>query len=196
MSTITLALNGEPVRMMNMTVSPSLKFKEQDKSGQTSSTDTAEQGTKAKEIKVEGMIPYTDSAQLTRLFELAEATGSGGERQRYRVANPTAKAVKLRQAMFTGDLDAREQRNIMAWAVSFTLKEQNSVSEKKEQRLKTPATKQQVPGDGGGEGKGKDGKGKDEQHGWFYQTMSKVNDMLGPAMTADGGGNDEADKKP
>lgn len=190
MSNITLALNGEPIRMVNMTVSPSLKFKDKDKSGQTSSTDTAEQGTKAKEIKVEGMIPYTDSAQLTRLFELAEATSKGGERQRYRVANPTAKAVKLRQVMFAGDLEAKEQKNVMAWAVSFTLKEQNSVSEKKEQRLKMPDSKQQVPGDGGGD----DGKGKD-QHGWFYKTMSKVNDMLGPAATADGGGSGEADKK-
>ncbi|KNC94143.1 hypothetical protein [Trabulsiella odontotermitis] len=191
MSNITLALNGEPIRMVNMTVSPSLKFKDKDKSGQTSSTDTAEQGTKAKEIKVEGMIPYTDSAQLTRLFELAEATSKGGERQRYRVANPTAKAVKLRQVMFAGDLEAKEQKNVMAWAVSFTLKEQNSVSEKKEQRQKMPASKQQVPGDGGGD----DGKGKGEQHGWFYKTMSKVNDMLGPAATADSGGSGEADKK-
>jgi hypothetical protein len=190
MSNITLALNGEPVRMINMTVSPSLKFKDNDKSGQTSSTDTAEQGTKAKEIKVEGMIPYTDSAQLTRLFELAEATGSGGERQKYRVANPTAKAIKLRQAMFAGDLEAKEQKNLMAWAVSFSLKEQNSVSEKKEQRLKMPDTKQQMPGDGGG-----DDKGKGEQHGWFYQTMSKVNTMLGPAPTADSEGNGEANPK-
>ncbi|WP_439413061.1 hypothetical protein [Enterobacter ludwigii] len=78
MSNITLALNGEPIRMINMTVSPVTKFKDKDKSGQTSSTDTAEQGTKAKEIKVEGIIPYTDIAQLSRLFELAEGTDKNG----------------------------------------------------------------------------------------------------------------------
>ncbi|HBC7417622.1 hypothetical protein [Serratia marcescens] len=191
MSNITLALNGEPIRMINITVSPSIKFKDKDQSGQTSSTDTAEQGTKAKEIKVEGMIPYTDAAQLTRLFELAEGTGKGGTRQRYRVANPTAKAIKLRLAMFAGDLEAKEQKNLMAWNVSFTLREQNSVSEKKEERAKTPASKQQVPGDGGG-----DDKGKGEQHGWFYKTMSSVNNWLGPAATADKEGGGEADKKP
>jgi hypothetical protein len=192
MSNVTLALNGEPIRMMNMTVSPSLKFKDKDKSGQTSSTDTAEQGTKAKEIKIEGMIPYTDSAQLTRLFELAEGTGKGGARQLYRVANSTAKAIKLRQVMFAGDLEAKEQKNVMAWAVSFSLKEQNSVSEKKEERLKMPASKQQVPGDGGGG----DDKGKGDQHGWFYKTMQKVNDMIGPSVTADDEGTSEANKKP
>ncbi|WP_439413133.1 hypothetical protein [Enterobacter ludwigii] len=190
MSNITLALNGEPIRMINMTVSPSLKFKDKDKSGQTSSTDTAEQGTKAKEIKVEGMIPYTDSAQLTRLFELAEATGKGGERQRYRVANPTAKAVKLRQVMFAGDLEAKEQKNVMAWAVSFSLKEQNSVSEKKEQRTKMPASKQQVPGDAGD-----DSKGKSEDHGWFYDVSKVANDWLGPSAFAKGDNSGEADKK-
>lgn len=191
MSNITLALNGEPIRMINITVSPSIKFKDKDQSGQTSSTDTAEQGTKAKEIKVEGMIPYTDAAQLTRLFELAEGTGKGGTRQRYRVANPTAKAIKLRLAMFAGDLEAKEQKNLMAWSISFTLREQNSVSEKKEERAKTPASKQQVPGDGGG-----DDKGKGEQHGWFYKTMSSVNGWLGPAATADKESGGEADKKP
>ncbi len=191
MSNITLALNGEPIRMINITVSPSIKFKDKDKSGQTSSTDTAEQGTKAKEIKVEGMIPYTDAAQLTRLFELAEGTGKGGARQRYRVANPTAKAIKLRLAMFAGDLEAKEQKNLMAWSISFTLREQNSVSEKKEERAKTPASKQQVPGDGGG-----DDKKKGDQHGWFYKTMSSVNNWLGPAATADKESGGEADKKP
>lgn len=191
MSNITLALNGEPIRMINITVSPSIKFKDKDKSGQTSSTDTAEQGTKAKEIKVEGMIPYTDTAQLTRLFELAEGTGKGGARQRYRVANPTAKAIKLRLAMFAGDLEAKEQKNLMAWSISFTLREQNSVSEKKEERAKTPDSKQQVPGDGGG-----DDKKKGDQHGWFYKTMSSVNNWLGPAATADKESGGEADKKP
>ncbi|MNG64363.1 hypothetical protein D3C79_226020 [compost metagenome] len=192
MSNITLALNGEPIRMINITVSPSIKFKDKDKSGQTSSTDTAEQGTKAKEIKVEGMIPYTDAAQLTRLFELAEGTGKGGTRQRYRVANPTAKAIKLRLAMFAGDLEAKEQKNLMAWSISFTLREQNSVSEKKEERTKMPASKQQVPGDGGGDDKEKKG----DQHGWFYKTMSSVNGWLGPAATADKESGGEADKKP
>ena len=146
MSEAIFALNGEPIRMKNLTVAPSLKFKEKDRSGQTSSTDTAEQGTKAKELKVSGLIPFTDEKQLVRLFEMAESKSHGGERSRYRVANHTANAVKFRIGIFAENIEATEQNNLMAWSVKFTLREQNSVSEKRESRLNTPANKLQIPG--------------------------------------------------
>ncbi|XEH55973.1 hypothetical protein NMD70_15255 [Edwardsiella tarda] len=130
MSTVMLALNGEQIRMDNMTVTPALQFEEKDKSGQTSSTSTSEQGVKAKELRVNGLIPYKNAKQLTRLFSLAEATGGDNGRQRYRVANATAQAVNFREGIFAGRIDASEQQGLMAWRVQFTLREQRSVSEK------------------------------------------------------------------
>ncbi|ELE2255485.1 hypothetical protein RL866_005400, partial [Escherichia coli] len=53
--TALLALDGEGIFMQNMVISPSMQFQEKDQSGQTSSTANAEQGIKAKELRVTGM---------------------------------------------------------------------------------------------------------------------------------------------
>ncbi|MGL5498306.1 MAG: hypothetical protein ACRDCQ_15275, partial [Aeromonas sobria] len=51
-----------------------------------------------------------------------------------------AKSVKVRQAKFAGRITASEQEGLLAWQVQFTLREHNSVPEKREQRLpKAPA---------------------------------------------------------
>ena len=41
----------------------------------------------------------------------------------------------MRQARFAGRITASEQEGLLAWQVQFTLKEFNSVPEKREQRL-------------------------------------------------------------
>lgn len=47
----------------------------------------------------------------------------------------------MRQAKFTGRITASEQEGLLAWQVQFTLREHNSVPEKREQRQpKAPAT--------------------------------------------------------
>ncbi|OJB82662.1 hypothetical protein A9Q60_16655, partial [Yersinia ruckeri] len=106
-----------------------MQFQEKDQSGQTSSTATAEQGIKAKELRISGLVPFSTPEVLTRIFALAEAKGAGGGLKKYRVANQVAQAINFRQATFTGAIDAPKQDGKMAWLVTFTLKEFMSVPE-------------------------------------------------------------------
>lgn len=56
MTITTLALNGEAIPLMNLKVTPTMQFAEKDQSGQSSSTANAEQGIKAKELRVSGTV--------------------------------------------------------------------------------------------------------------------------------------------
>ncbi|MFB2711036.1 hypothetical protein ACE1BU_09130, partial [Aeromonas veronii] len=99
------------------------------------------QGEKAKELDISGLVPFKDEQTLSRLFELADAKDDGGKRHIYRVGSLLAKSVKVRQAKFAGRITASEQEGLLAWQVQFTLREHNSVPEKREQRMpKAPAT--------------------------------------------------------
>src|SRR5471030_85063 len=154
MTITTLALNGEAIPLMNLKVTATMQFQEKDQSGQSSSTATAEQGTKAKELRISGMVPFRDVKMLKRLFELAEAKDASGKLQTYRVANLIAQAVNFREGTFSGNIDTPPQDGKMAWLVTFTLREKGSVAEKREARAggKTAATKQ--GGKGGADGSG------------------------------------------
>lgn len=139
--TTMLTLDGEPIVMKSMRISASMQFQDKDQSGQTSSTSSSEQGEKAKELDVSGLVPFNDEQTLSRLFELADSKSDGGKRHIYRVGSLLAKSVKVRQAKFAGRITASEQEGLLAWQVQFTLREHNSVPEKREQRLpKAPAT--------------------------------------------------------
>lgn len=104
--TAMLTLDGEPIVMKSMRISVSMQFQDKDSSGQTSSTSSSEQGEKAKELDVSGLVPFNDERTLSRLFELADAKGDGGKRHIYRVGSLLAKSVKVRQAKFTGRITA------------------------------------------------------------------------------------------
>ncbi|WP_421203179.1 hypothetical protein [Aeromonas enteropelogenes] len=139
--TAMLTLDGEPIVMKSMRITASMQFQDKDSSGQTSSTSSSEQGAKAKELDISGLVPFKDEQTLSRLFELADAKGDGGKRHIYRVGSLLAKSVKVRQAKFAGRITASEQEGLLAWQVQFTLREYNSVPEKREQRMpKVPAT--------------------------------------------------------
>ncbi|WP_421283313.1 hypothetical protein [Aeromonas veronii] len=138
--TAMLTLDGEPIVMKSMRITASMQFQDKDSSGQTSSTSSSEQGAKAKELDISGLVPFKDEQTLSRLFELADAKGDGGKRHIYRVGSLLAKSVKVRQAKFAGRITASEQEGLLAWQVQFTLREHNSVPEKREQRMpKAPA---------------------------------------------------------
>lgn len=177
---INLALNGEPVPLKNLKVTISMKLPDKDQSGQSSSTTASEQGTKAKEMRVAGIVPFTDPDSLRRIFQMAGATGSSGAKQVYRVAHATARAVNFREAVFTGSVDAPEDDGTQAWAVTFTLREQVSVAEKKEQRADGKInSKKQTPGSNGGAGSA-DAQESEEQMSWFESKVLKpINDMIG-----------------
>lgn len=127
---IVLALDGEAILLRNIIVSATMQLPDKDVSGQSTSTTSAQQGSKAKELRVSGVIDFNDEAVLTRIFQLAEATESNGAKKTYRIANATAKAINMRQGVFSGGIDATEQQGKMHWQVTFTLREKLSVPEK------------------------------------------------------------------
>lgn len=175
--TALLALDGEGIVMQNMLVSPSMQFQEKDQSGQTSSTANAEQGIKAKELRVSGLVTFDDQAVLQRLFQIASATEASGSLKTYRIANATASAINFREGSFTGQIDAVPQEDRLAWQVSFTLREKGSVPEKKQARKgnATQSTKQ-TGGGGSSTAAGEDA----DKMSWFESKVLKpVNDALG-----------------
>lgn len=133
-----IALDGELLRLKSPRITLSMEFKEQDTSGQTSGTNGAEQGEKGKELQVTGLIPFKDPMSLARLFELAQDKGDGNARKIYRIGCELAEAVKIYQVKFAGRIMAPEQEGLLAWRVSFTLREHLSVPEKREQRAPKP----------------------------------------------------------
>jgi len=176
MTNATLALNGEGVMLKDIRVTVSMAYQDKDQSGQTSSTASSEQGIKAKELRVSGLVPFSSPEILKRIFELGSTRDKAGKLAVYRVAHLVTRTVNFREGTFTGNIDAPQQDGKMAWLVSFTLREKLSVDEKKEARTsgKTSATKQTAGGAGGS-------AAEDETKlTWFESKVLKpVNDALG-----------------
>lgn len=141
-------LNGIGILLKSMRITASQELATEDASGQSSSTESAETGIKAKMLTVTGFIPFLDESQLTDLFKLAEAT-EGGARTTYRISNKTAEALGIKQVKFSSKIEAVEQETTRQWNVSFTLAEVRSVPQKKEERAPQVAAAQQ-----GGTGQG------------------------------------------
>ncbi|EEZ2512146.1 hypothetical protein NLW11_004945 [Escherichia coli] len=176
--TALLALDGEGIFMQNMVISPSMQFQEKDQSGQTSSTANAEQGIKAKELRVTGMITFDNERALQRIFQLASATTGDGALKVYRIANATAAAINFREGTFSGQIDAQQQTDRLAWQVSFTLRERRSVPEKRQARAAPASSRKQTPQTPGAKGKTVADE-TPEKMTWFEEKVLKhVNDAL------------------
>ncbi|WP_413502328.1 hypothetical protein [Serratia proteamaculans] len=182
MTIILLALDGEAIPMKGIKVSPKMTIETKDKSGQSSSTTQSENGVKAKELSVSGLVDFKDKALLSRIFALAEAKGSGGEGRRYRIANPVAQAINMRQGMFTGSVEATEQTDKLAWQVSFTLTEQLSTAEKSKGRKAANApgsTTKTQSADGTAAAPSDATDDQEKELTGFEKILKKVDDQLG-----------------
>lgn len=136
---IVLALNGKPVHLNNIHISGNLKRDDKDMSGQASSTQKTDKGIKAKELNVSGIIPYRYKEWLSQLINLAEAENEKGEQVKYRISCTLAEMMNVREVKFSGSVNVNPETNKLAWTVSFTLREVNSVAEKKTERQQPPA---------------------------------------------------------
>lgn len=183
MSGIILALSGEAIMLKNMIVSISMQIAEQDQSGQTSATTKSEQGVKAKELKVSGLVDFDTPEILIKIYALGEATDGGGKMQKYRVASLLAQSVNFREATFSGSVEAIEQVDKMAWQVSFTLKEHVSVSEKRQARAGKQKAKTQTSTStqGGDDAPAvEDLSEEEETRTWFEEkVLEPINGALG-----------------
>lgn len=137
-----LTLNATVISLKSLRVTASQELATEDASGQSSSTDFAETGIKAKMLTVTGFLPFDNQQQLTDLFKLAEATEDGA-RVTYRISNRTADALGVKQVKFSSKIEAVEQETTRQWNINFTLAEVRSVPQKKEEREpKAPAAQQ------------------------------------------------------
>lgn len=179
---VQLALNGKPIYLFNFLATAKVSRQEQDMSGQKSSTKKSDKGVKAKEITITGLIPFREKTWLTDLFALAEATDSKGEQVKYRLTNITAESINMREVQFSGEITAVEQ-SVQGWNVSFTLREVNSVAEKKEQRTKKPKAKVQgekAPAAGGAaESKTQQNAKSENQQKKDESFWGKLNEAIG-----------------
>ncbi|WP_419787301.1 DNA-binding protein [Pseudodesulfovibrio sp.] len=132
-----LRLNDYNVPGHQLIIGGSMPIKAADASGETSSTDEVDKGTKAKKLTVSLVIKFQDMADLKQLTRVAEAK-TNGERKVYTITNSTANAMGIRQVRFAENFSAQEKDGLRAWDVSFTLKEYLSNPERVEQREKKP----------------------------------------------------------
>lgn len=177
---IVLALDGEAILLRNITVSATMQLPDKDMSGQSTSTTSAQQGNKAKELRVSGVIDFNDEAILTRIFQLAEATEKNGAKKTYRIANATAKAINMRQGVFSGGIDATEQQGRMHWQVTFTLREKLSVPEKASARSGSQKTIARQQTQNGSE------QASDKSMNTQNSFWKKINDAVGSGLDAVG----------
>ena len=84
-----LALNSKSINLKSLRITASQELAGDDISGQSSNTDVAETGIKAKLLSVTGLITFENAESLSKLFELAEATEDGA-RVIYRINNKTS----------------------------------------------------------------------------------------------------------
>ncbi|WP_279145993.1 adenine glycosylase [Photobacterium carnosum] len=144
---MTLQLNQQSVPGQDIKVTIKLPFGDSDLSGQSSSTTSAETGTKAKELSVSLIVPFENKEWLTAIDILAEAQDkTTGARTVYRVGHDAANAIKFYEAKFSGELTIRELEDTQGWQVGFMMKEHLSVPERKSQREPIKPAKQQGGG--------------------------------------------------
>lgn len=129
-----MMLNDYTLPNKELRVTASMRFESEKLGAQTSATDTAHKGIKAKVFNVSLVIPFVNADQLTRLMGIAESIRDDGALTVYDITDDTANAMNVRQVRFTDALNVRETGKLKAWTVQFSLQEYQSVAEKMEQR--------------------------------------------------------------
>jgi hypothetical protein len=177
-----LKLDDYTVPGFGLNVGISAPLKDEDASGESSSTARAKKGNKGKKLEVRLSLRFTDADALRELMRVAEAT-EGSDGKVYTITNDTANTAGMRQARFTGTIRADEAESLRLWQVSFTLIEHISVPEMAEAR-QTPkgAASQQNEGAGiGGDAPPEGG----EKLSWFERNILKpIDQKIGPAADA------------
>lgn len=128
------SLDGKLLPIDNLKVSCSKQYKDKDMSGQSSSTHSSEQGDKGVVLSVSGTIPFKNELLLTALYDIFSQKDENGDRKVFRVGNRAARLFRVRQVKFFGKLSSQEHSTLMAWEISFSMREHNSVSEQIEKR--------------------------------------------------------------
>ncbi|WGE29404.1 DNA-binding protein [Edwardsiella tarda] len=176
-----LALSGQVIPLKRLSVSIRMNIRDKDSTGQESGTAASEQGIKAKELQISGLIPYDEPETLALLFRLAEAKTPGGAQQVYRINNHDAQAINMQQGVFSSAVGAAPEMGLMAWKVDFTLKERNSSAEKAAGRGPASAKQVEQHAQAGEKATPDDAATAPHHHGKIWAWSQKLNDWIGPA---------------
>lgn len=130
---MVLVLNDRQITGYGLTVICEMALPDDDLSGQSSSSLTAEMGFKPKRLRVSLNIKREEAGTLKALTKMVEAVDAEtGKRKVYTIINDTADAMGIRQVRFSERMTAQELDEVDAWAVSFVLLEHLSAPEKVE----------------------------------------------------------------
>lgn len=171
-----LRLDDFTVPGYGLQVSLSMPFKDEDASGDSSSTSKASKGTKGKKLEAKIYIRFADEDALRSLARVAESK-SGGDGKVYTVTNRTANAAGMRQGRFTGDFKADEQEGKRCWLVSFALDEHVSVPERAESR--EPKKEEQAQQNEGNAVAPPEEEAPKQELSWFEKRLKAASDTLG-----------------
>lgn len=178
-------------------VSSTLYLPVEDLSGQTNSTNQAENGVKPKRLGIRLQISFKNKSWLSALVAIAEKEDSTGRRKIHDIVDKTAEAMNIRQVKFTDNFQVREDEKMQSWSVNFVLTEHRSIAEKQQQRRvnaqqkKTGGTttdstpvpyKEQETDDTTPVTMSVD-KGKKDELTEFEKVLKKIDDALGPDET-------------
>ena len=139
-----IELNGTRVPGHDMRVRGNFRIEEKDLSGQSSASDTAEEGIKPQTLSVSLTIRFDDETDLNKLIALARAVDENGQRVIYDINNRTARAANIRQVKFSENFTYQDNDNQRSWQVNFTLREFLSVPEKVEARQEPTVAQEQT----------------------------------------------------
>lgn len=160
-----------------------LEMPNDDASGKTSSTETLNGGVKPKKLSVSCTLPMRESKSLTKLIKMAESVEKDGNRSVYTVSDETADAADIREVIFHDRLDVRKRDNLLAWQISFTLREHKSVPEVKEQRSTPSSGSATAASAAGAEVKS---NAEVTSKGPLYDMLKSLDEYLAPIVNGSG----------
>ena len=175
-----MILDSYKVPGKNLKVSVSLQISKKDISGETSGTDTADAGTKAKELTCTFDASFKKVGLLKKFITVAQKKDAEKDQHKFMISDDLAEAMDIRQVTFVGDIRISESQGLQSWSVSFTLREYLSVAEKKEQR-EAPKKQEKAKEEG-------DKQGQSEQQpnlSTFEHLLSYVDWFLAPEEKED-----------
>lgn len=129
-----LMISGVPINGHQLAVDAVIDMPQDDLSGNTSATDTADKGIKPKRLMVSLVIPFDKPGWLTALTTLAEQRDDNGEAAKHIIVDKLANALMIRQVIFRQSVNINEAEKQRVWDVSFTLTEHRSPAETEEKR--------------------------------------------------------------
>jgi hypothetical protein len=179
-----LEANGKAfeLKLKSLNVAVKLKLKNKGVGANTSASDTVNQGTKPKVLRISGLALFEDESHLKELVKIAEALNDDLTRVVYTIDDKTANVGDIREVIFNGDFDYKRMAKHEAWNVNFSLLQFNTVAEAKEARKaeQTSPVADSITGTAISAPTESEESAVTETHGFIWDTMKMLETLLEP----------------